>query len=123
MKMKTVKPTFSIIWAIIIVFLSLLSFQNIEKDNIQLIPHVDKIIHTFMYFILSFLLSYELKLSAKTSFLRIIYVFISCSVFGTIMEILQLFSVYRTTDFIDVLFNISGTIIGITAYFIYKHFK
>ena len=121
--MKTVKPTFSIIWAIIIVFLSLLSFQNIEKDNIQLIPHVDKIIHTFMYFILSFLLSYELKLSAKTSFLRIIYVFISCSVFGTIMEILQLFSVYRTTDFIDVLFNISGTIIGITAYYTYKHFK
>jgi VanZ family protein len=71
--------------------------------------HVDKLVHGVMYGLLAFLL-----LRDKLSILK---VFIICTLYGIMMETIQgKFFEHRHFDILDIIANISGSLIGIGFY-------
>ena len=104
---------FSLLWTGVILFLSLAKMP--EDDTIKIeIPHLDKIVHFFMYFIYTCILLMEWKKKGNklVTLLTISYAIL----FGILMEFLQMkFFTYRTGEFFDVLFNSLG---AVTAAFI-----
>lgn len=111
----------TIIWAIIILVIS--SFPGNKVDNVPFlnIPHIDKVIHMGMYFILSFSFLFEINNNSFYQTIRLkvsIIVLILTISYGFILEILQSFLfIERSGDFYDLLANILGCIM---AYFFFK---
>jgi len=112
----------SIIWTIIIIILSNISGDSVDNVNIN-IPFMDKIVHSGLYFILSFLLTWDLnKLDiykfSKNAIITIIY---STSV-GLFMEITQKYLAQnRSFDIFDELFNIIGVLSGILFFYKFEN--
>lgn len=111
----------TIIWAIIVFSIS--SFPGNKVDHVPFlnIPHIDKIIHAGMYFILSFSFLFEINNNSFYQTLRlklsIIILILSIS-YGFILEILQSFLfIERSGDFYDFLANSLGCIL---AFFFFK---
>jgi VanZ family protein len=114
-KNLNIKPL-SIIWATIILFLSLLSLKNIEKEKLEFIPHLDKLVHFSMYLILSFLIGIE-YFKKSTKFLNRFFIPVGIAIlYGSILEILQSLSTYRTSDIYDFLFNAIGSVMGVILF-------
>lgn len=117
-----IKPL-SLFWAFIILLLSLLSFQNIEKEKLELIPHLDKLAHLSMYFILSFLMSIDYFKKTKK---KIMSIFIPAAIsilYSGILELLQYFSTYRSVDIYDFLFNCIGSVMGVILFLLLYKMK
>ena len=117
------KNFFSIIVALVILFLSFTGQETFEEFNIPKIPYLDKIVHLGMYFVLMLTLIIENRLwltSIKKCFiLAAIPVF-----YGSVIEILQpLLTKSRTGDFYDACFNTLGVIFAIFVWVIIKHFR
>ena len=105
----------SIVWLIIITILSLVKLNPDETIKELLIPHTDKLVHLFLYTVLSFLLLIENKKSK-----RIFVLMLFAISYGILMELAQHFlTIYRSFDIFDILSNSTGVIIG---YFIYKYY-
>ncbi len=84
--------------------LSLVKPPKIEVD----ISFIDKILHTFAYFCLSFSWLLAFKDNNKPYL-----IIIGCVIYGIVIEMLQLsITNYRTGDLNDVLANTTGAVIG-----------
>lgn len=100
-----------ILYIAILVTLGILFLSLIKLPNISLgITYTDKFYHTFAYFVLtiSWLLSFYKKPHKKylITFL--------CLLFGIIIEALQfILTNYRTGDYLDVLANSLGIVLGL----------
>jgi VanZ family protein len=112
-----IKPL-SVIWATMILLLSLLSLQNIEKEKLEFIPHLDKLVHFTMYMLLSFLIAIEYFKNSSKLLCRLIIPVAIAILYGGILEILQRLSSYRSTDIFDFVFNVLGAVMGIIIFMI-----
>lgn len=110
------------LWTIFILVASLLPKGAVNNSGLLDIPHLDKLSHVIMYalfvFLWSKLLSYKISgvKGARTAF----YVSI---LLGLLMEALQYgMDMGRHFDILDIIANIIGSIIGLTAFYkIIKH--
>ncbi len=114
--------TAAFLWTIFILVASLIPKGAVNDSGLLDIPHLDKLSHVVMYtifvFLWSKLLSYKTSRvkGARTAF----YVSIAL---GLLMEICQYeMDMGRHFDILDIIANIIGSIIGLTAFYkIIKH--
>lgn len=118
------KNIFSLLIAVIILWLSLGKADTFGKIDFSGIRNADKIVHTGMYFILTIVLLHENRsfiINAK----RLLFLTTIPFLFGTSIEFLQSWlTSTRKGDFFDVCFNFIGivlaTIIWRSLKYLYK---
>ncbi len=103
----------SIIWAMIILYLSLANLNDNETLKELLFPYSDKIAHFGIYAIFSFLILSEYNKKGKQ------WLPLSISIFyGILMEFFQFsLTTYRSLEIFDMLANTIGAFV---AWYIYK---
>jgi len=86
------------------------------------IPHLDKIVHFGLFYILGIFLCAELKYQTSLSYKKIGLIVIALvALYGAIIELLQYYLfVNRSGDYIDLLADISG---GVIAVFMFRYLK
>lgn len=114
---------FGIIWAVIILFLSIISGG--ARTNIEF-GLLDKVVHLSIYGLLSFLLVVGLKKQDDWPVVKFKagYYAVGISVFyGVLMEFIQFFIPDRGYDYKDMIANTVGSIMGYVLFtLIYKRF-
>lgn len=112
---------YAIIWAFLILILSLVSGSQLPKADIL---SFDKILHLLFYMILSLLLVYGLKRQYRFNKIRYNsywYTLILCTIYGFLIEYMQPIISDRIASFSDFLANFIGSAIGLIAFrLIYK---
>lgn len=108
--------TGNIVWALVIFLLCALPGEDLPDPHLN-IPHLDKIVHFGMFFIMSllliYLLIYRTSLSVKIIYaLAILLVFI----YGGTIEILQYHFFNRSGELWDLLADFGGGIAGCLCY-------
>ncbi|MDP3002388.1 MAG: VanZ family protein [Bacteroidales bacterium] len=107
------KNIFSILVALIIMYLSLANSDTFEEVSIFNIPFVDKIMHFGMYFGLMSVIIFEYRKTLKSTgslFLIALIPFF----YGILMEILQsTLTTSRFASFYDILFNSAGILVSL----------
>jgi VanZ family protein len=107
------KNIFSILIALIIMYLSLANAQTFDKAPFIDIPDIDKAVHFCMYFGLMLVIILENKNSIKSNGHLFLLGLIPLS-FGILMEILQAtLTVTRSGSFFDALANGAGILVSI----------
>ena len=96
-----------IIFSVLILITSLLPF----KSSKAIIPFLDKIIHSLIYAVLSFIGVNTLYLR-KHPQARVLSFFYAFSL-GIFIEVLQFFTSYRSFDINDIFSNLLGSILGV----------
>jgi VanZ family protein len=107
------KHIFSILVALIIMYLSLASSQTFDKVSFVIFPNADKVVHFGMYFGFMSVIIFEnrktfknIKLLFLTGLIPLFY--------GILMEILQsTITLTRTGSFYDALANTTGILVSI----------
>jgi len=118
----------TIIWAGIVLFLSLASGDNLPHPRWLMLPHIDKVVHFIMYFIFALVLIHDLKRSGKMrphySRNKIILISVLIVItWGGILEILQQIpAIHRNGDFSDVLANAAGAALAAAFYRIFGRY-
>lgn len=109
----------AVLYSILILVLSLV---NLNEVKIVKLEASDKIYHFVCYAFMSFLWSYFTKSTLKALKNRAIFVLIfSISVFGIIIEVLQLkLTDYRAFDWWDILANFVGAVFGIIIFKLFQ---
>ena len=106
----TNKNLFSIVLALVILYLSLENMQKFEKISAFVfnIPYIDKIVHLGIYFVFMSVIIFENRNKIKTAghlFLIALIPFL----YGILMEILQsTLTTNRSGSIYDVIFNSAG---------------
>lgn len=108
------KYLLSILWTMIILFLSLAKMPK-TPDLERTIPHLDKIVHFSMYFIYTFILLFESTNNKKKNTTLIVMLY--AIFFGILMEIMQanIFT-YRSGDMYDFVANTVGAVSSFVTY-------
>ena len=117
------KNKFSILSALIIMYLSLTSSHTFDKVPLINIPNIDKIVHFVMYFGLMSVIILENRTNLKNN-LRLFLTGLIPLLYGILMEILQAtVTVTRTASFYDALANSSGILVSILLWIWIKPLK
>ncbi len=110
------KNIFSIITALVILYLSFANPENLNKISPVHFRGFDKLVHMGMYFIFTSVILLENKnlLVKVNQFLLITLIPL---IFGALVEIFQsLLTVTRTGDIFDLLFNMTGILISVLVF-------
>lgn len=114
------KNIFSIILALIILYLSLASSDTFDRVSIFNIPFFDKIVHFCMYFGFMSIIIWENRKSLTNS-RRLWLTAIVPLTFGVLMEILQAtVTTSRSASLADIFFNFSGILISLFIWLLIK---
>ena len=107
------KYKFSILVALIIMYLSLANSNTFNKVSFFKIPYFDKIVHCGMYFgFMSVIILEDRKILKSTGYLFLIALI--PFLYGILMEILQFaLTTSRSGSFYDVIFNSLGILIAL----------
>lgn len=100
-------------WSGLIVFSCLLPSNDIPQVNI---PYLDKVIHSFFYFVFSSLwfLFFKKKLNSSNIFKPLVISFLFSVFFGIGIELMQkFFTVTRSADTFDVIANLFGASLAV----------
>ena len=112
----------SLIWALLIFILCAIPGGSLPTSPIFNIPNLDKMVHAALYFPLAFFLGAEFDLSKK-SILRItgpLLTMLIVALYGGLIEFLQeSIFVNRSSDIIDLLFDMLGGLAGLTIYYLF----
>ena len=107
------KNKFSILVALIILYLSLASSDTFESVSLFDISFVDKIAHFGMYWGFMSVIIFENRNSINSN----LHLFLSALIplaYGILMEFFQLtLSSGRSASFFDILFNIAGIVVSV----------
>jgi VanZ family protein len=116
------KYLFSIIVALIIMYLSLASSDTFKKVPVFDITNLDKIVHFLMYFgLMSVLIFDSRKTLKKTESLLLLALIPLC--YGILMEFLQsALTTSRTSSFYDVVSNSVGILVSLLIWLKIKPF-
>lgn len=118
--MKIPYNTLCILWALLILILSLIGGIQLPDYTIFNLFTFDKIIHIGMYGTLTFLLINVLRKQGKWLWLQkksLWYAFLFAWLYGTLIECMQAFLIpNRFGDFYDTIANLVGGIFGILAF-------
>lgn len=111
-----------VIWAIIILFLSLTPSHEMPETNIWEFLSFDKLAHLFFYALFALQLIIAFKKQNFNSILKhnaILLGFILNLFYGIILETLQYYMYAgRTADLIDIIANLIGAFLGVSLFFI-----
>lgn len=123
MLIKRLIPT--LVWALLII---VLSFAPQEEFNNKSMDNLDKIVHLFLYAVLSHLGMIAFLKQNQYRFLRrnaAPTIFFLVFVLGLLIELLQgTVFVSRSTEVMDLLANTMGSLLGLVSfYMIYKTLK
>jgi len=107
------KNIFSILVALIIMYLSLTSSDTFDKVPLYNIPYFDKIVHFGMYFVLMSVIIFE----NRKTFQSTRFVFLTGLIplfYGILMEVLQAtLTISRSGSVYDVVFNLAGILVSL----------
>ncbi len=107
------KNIFSILVALLIMYLSLTGSDTFEKVSFFNIPFLDKIVHFGMYFVLMSVIIFENRKTLKST-LHLFFIALIPLFYGILMEILQsILTVSRFGSFYDVIFNSAGILVSL----------
>jgi VanZ family protein len=114
----------TIIWTIIVLFLSLTKGEDLPLKVLLNIPFFDKIVHIIMYFVLALVFIHDSehysKIKLKYGFIVLIS-FVFVIGLGGFLEILQRIpSIHRSNDFFDFISDAIGAVIGALTYRIFE---
>lgn len=115
------KNLFSILISLVIFWLSMASFDNIDQVKMVNIPYLDKIVHFGMYFTLMSSIIYEnrkILVSGRKLFFASLFPF--C--YGIFIELLQSLTVSRSASFFDAVADTAGIIVSVTLWYSLKPF-
>jgi VanZ family protein len=102
------KNAFSILVALVILYLSMANPHTFDKVSIKEIPHLDKYVHFMMYFGFMSVIIFENRRIIK-NIRQLLFISLLPLFWGILMEILQsVLTTTRTGDFNDVIFNTIG---------------
>lgn len=110
------KNIFSILIALVILYLSLANSKSFEGIEVQ-VPYSDKIVHFGMYFALMTSLLIENRQKVKKNASIFILGLIPLG-YGILMEILQSFTVTRSPSAGDALADAAGILFSVFLWFI-----
>lgn len=106
-------------WSIVIIILCSIPGQEFPDTSFLDVPHLDKIVHFSLFFILSLVTIkglYNQKASNLLAYSPYLFTIVYGIVLGIVLEFSQhYFIVYRTGDVYDVLANTSGSLLGALA--------
>ena len=112
---RKLKRLFSIIWVLVIFIGTTFPNSDITVGANVLVPHVDKIAHFTMYFILQLLLMWQFD-EIKTGRFQIRILLLVCA-YGILLELIQkYFLVDRFFESYDIIANITGAFMGIILF-------
>lgn len=111
-----------ILWWLVISYLCFTPSDDFENVNIN-IPHIDKIVHFVMFFILGVFIA--TVISIKKNRLHSIWLPLIAIIYGGVVEIIQFNYINsRSGDLIDWIADIIGLVVGIFLFpYIPKVFK
>jgi len=114
------KNIFSILVALLLLYLSLVNPDKFLKGELAGIPYIDKIVHFGMYFFMMSVIIIEHRRRLRNPINLFLVALIPLS-YGVLMEILQLMlTSNRSCDFYDALFNAAGTLTSVLLWFLIK---
>ena len=117
------KNIYSILFAVIIAWLSLADAGDFNKVSFLNFRGADKIVHFGMYFFFMSIITYE----NRNNIGRINVLFLIGLIpffYGALMEVLQIFmSTNRTGSVIDLIFNLGGILVSIIACLVIRPFR
>lgn len=114
------KNIFSILTALVIMYLSMANSHTFDKVPIINIPNIDKVVHFGMYFGLMSVIIFENRNSIK-SINSLLLVSLIPLIYGVLIEIMQsLFTVTRTGNFFDALADLAGILISVLLWLLLK---
>jgi VanZ family protein len=117
------KNIFSILVALILLFLSLANSETFRKVHISSIPDFDKIVHFGMYFVLMSVIIIEHRKNLSNPLNLFLLALIPLS-YGILMEFLQLtLTSTRSCDFYDALADAAGVLASALLWLIIKFFS
>lgn len=112
--------TFSILWALLILLLSLVPGSELPEVSFWELLTFDKAMHIFMYGVLSFRTMMAASKQHTYYWMRhsaAIFTFIIVTAFGGFIEIIQeTLLTDRYGDWVDLLANVIGTMLGIYVF-------
>ncbi len=124
---ETIKPfLFFLILLVVIAYGSLGSGDTAEKFQLLRVGHSDKLMHAFMYFLLTISLIYGMvKKTGIFNYWKVYLVVLVTPIgYGIVMEILQyVLTSDRQAEFGDFLANLTGTGIAFIGGFFYYSFR
>lgn len=109
----------AVIWLVISIILLTLPANDLPHSGVFDLPYLDKFVHLAMFFLLTTLFCFPYsKLSYVKSLTPSIFIKIALYVifYGILMEFVQkFFTVGRSFDIIDILFDSIGSFAGLLA--------
>lgn len=106
----------NIIWILVIFILCAIPGKDIPDPHLN-IPHLDKLVHFGMFFILALLLAYRLDLHTSLSRKQIYLISVlTAFLYGGAIEILQHYFFNRSGDVWDLLADVLGGFAGCLSY-------
>jgi VanZ family protein len=107
------KNLYSILVALLLLYLSLTNSEKFQKAPLSNIPFMDKIVHFSMYFVMMSVIILEHRKSLKNSRNLLLFALIPLS-YGILMEILQsTLTVTRSGDFYDAVADAAGILASV----------
>jgi VanZ family protein len=117
------KNIFSILVALLLLYLSLANSEKFENISLFKISYLDKIVHFGMYFTLMSVIIIEHRKSIKDYRYLFLWALIPL-LYGILMEILQLtLTVSRSGNFFDAMFNAAGIFVSILFFILVKSIR
>ena len=117
------KNLFSILVALLLLYLSLANAETFRKVQINSIPNFDKLVHFGMYFVLMSVIILEHRKNLSNPLKLFLLALIPLS-YGILMEILQLtLTTTRTGDVYDALADAAGVLASALLWLIIRSFS
>jgi VanZ family protein len=117
--MKIIYYLPALLWALVILFLTLVPGQLLPKSDYWEIKSFDKYVHFFIFFVQVILLSWGEKKHKTDLYLRDYFKFVLLgSGFGAFIEIIQTMIPARTFDFNDMYANAIGGLLGAVFFYL-----
>ena len=115
----------TIVWVLVILFLSTLPTANVPRTPLFNIPHFDKLVHFLMYFILTtVVLSDSYKENVQIRNKIIIKIMMLSISYGILMELVQKYMASgRNASLYDAIFNSLGVIFAIVLFVKISRFR
>jgi VanZ family protein len=115
---------FSILFSLVILYLSLANAKTFESAGLFDIPYLDKFVHFGLYFLFMAVIILEHR-NLFTNTRQIIVVALIPVFFGGLMELAQAgFTDTRKADILDLMFNTAGTALAVCIWLFYEpYFK
>lgn len=109
---------YTLVWLLFILIVSLFPFSLfLNTEEPQHFRHFDKLVHFFLYYLLSLFLLYEFCSSDKNQKTKFSQLFKLCCfgiIYGILMEVMQLISILeRSFSVYDIIFDIIGSLTGL----------